>query len=152
MTEIDAVKDVKTLLTAKWLKANTDDATPIFIHSYDELDTNNATRVSAGSRDMIRVYENSDERRVSAGVGVRRMERHHFVTIDLFSGTSKIHALKSKQEIIRIIETNISAPSSSFQYIIPDYTVKNFSGVQYQRLWRWAFDIEMATYSVALGG
>ncbi|MFH7835157.1 MAG: hypothetical protein QXL51_01000 [Candidatus Aenigmatarchaeota archaeon] len=144
---VDAVQFVKTILEAEWDSSKTDNKIPIFIHSYDDKDLNNTIRLSSASQDVIRIYERSPQTMQVSGIGTNRWDYIYYITIDVFIASNKIHAQKVKEHLTEIINNKINLNKDEFQYIIADYKIQNFSGVQYNKLWRWVFEIELVKFN-----
>ncbi|MFA5412775.1 MAG: hypothetical protein WC350_05520 [Candidatus Micrarchaeia archaeon] len=148
----EAVAVMKTLLAANWLKANTDGKVPIFVNAQDDKDTNNATRIDASSQDFIKLYEDSPESRKSNGIGAALTWRESHVTLDIMSAQTKVHAIKVRDEALRVLETTLNTPGTGYQFMEPDISVQNFSGVRDQRLWRWVISVKLVKTNAAHGG
>ena len=115
---VDAVKDVKTLLTNGWISANTDSITPKidFQQAYRKLELNN--------HDYVLVYHTNEEN-VPFGLGGTCFDEDNMVTIEAYSSYKnsaisdvRTHFIKVKDEVKRIIKSKIDDPSSDFKQLL----------------------------------
>ena len=147
----NACATIKTLLDGAWTKANTDSKTPNVVNSQDEKDPWNKQRFDTSTTDFIKIYEEGPEMRQTAGIGPSPIHRQTTVAVDVMVGFTQAHALKVRDEVYRIIETNLASPGGEFQYIETPYRIQTFSGTRDQRLWRWVISLTLVKTAASIG-
>jgi hypothetical protein len=117
MPATDPVALVKSILSANWTAANTDNVTPSFFSPDD------AEKTKAG--DVVRVYSGRPATREKMGLTYDFATYSFSVTIDAITpGTSTVtpiaHATKMREEIERIINNNKSDPDAYWHWMYVD--------------------------------
>lgn len=142
---VDAVNSVMTILSADWTSANTDTITPVIgeIYSYKTLDLANYDYVLGY---LVNVNHNR------MGLGGNTFSYIATVSIDIRTtyknavpSAVRDHLIKLKDEVIRIMETNLSNPDSDFRLLLSS-TSRDFSD-RSRGMGRWILDINLERYT-----
>lgn len=116
---VDALETVKTLLNTNWSSSNTDSLTPTIVKAAE------VKQIFLANGDYIKLYE-VNESITALGLGAQAWTRTQIVSADILS-TYKVaaisdvraHAIKLKDEFLRIIYANVNAPGSDYKRILP---------------------------------
>lgn len=145
---VDAETEASTLLSANWLSANTDSRTPAFQVIGDR--THTSLLIATAQQDLITVYETTSPVELSGGAAVdgsgNRLYRHTSnIKYDIRTVVSKAHALKLRDEVLRILHANHQAPTGSFDKIKPPFLVTNLTDKS-KGIYRYVIDAKFITH------
>jgi len=138
LTYYDVLGLIKEILESNWRKGNTDLQTPTIKKIFDmkRIDIS-----SLGNKDYILLYEMPTIiEKNSLGVSKKRMIFP--LSIDIRSTYSREHTIKVRNEVDRILNSNIISPASGWDIIDPDRGWRDLSDKSI-KLWRFVLDVEV---------
>lgn len=140
----DVLNTIKDLLSNNWNIDNTDDIKPNVdvIFNYKRISLRN-------NEDWILLYQAIGYSQDANGIGSTTKQIKDSITLDLRSMYSRAHTIKVKEEIIRILDTNITNPATNYD-VLKVTDVKDLSDKTI-KLWRFIIEIEMEGYNVTRG-
>lgn len=141
---VDAVQELLDIIEGAWTKANTDARTPRFAKVWGETPMRVSLMLATPEQDLITFYETTSPHEPS-GIGSQMMRHTSFLKIDVRSVVNEAHALKVKEEVLRILYANISAPAGSFDKLLPPFDIQNLTD-KGKKVYRYLISCKLMTH------
>ena len=133
MTTTDEELDLYTLLDDGW---NTDNCTKPTLYYKDDI-------VSHDYRTMgLKVYQTSAPKQIIRGLGATSKDVEYNLTVDL-RGPDRTNILKARDEVIRILDSKRTNPTSNYHILDHDGGSKR-SG--YQNFYHYTIEVRLTKF------
>ena len=146
---VDSVQELLDIVEGAWTEANTDSKTPRFAKAWGETPMRVSVMLATPDRDLITFYETTAPQEPSGSmiaVGGTKLIRHTSnLRIDIRSVNTEAHALKVKEEVLRILVANMSAPAGSFDKLLPPFDLQNLTD-KGKRVYRYVISCRLVTH------
>ena len=136
----DAQTVIKTLLTTNWTNSNTDSITPSINLIYDVKEFGGLGQ----PKSYVLIGTNGGEQTRYVGMGSNDDEVIKPVMVDIRTEVSRSHALKCRNEVLRILKANDLHPDADNDLI--KLVRNNELSDKRRNLWRWKLDFEVYDY------